>query len=76
MSKSTNAASGSTIENRAYIKAIDQLAFGVIILNERGHVVRVNETAIAMLDADRPGCWPCAGNVLTVRPAMRATKRG
>jgi DNA-binding CsgD family transcriptional regulator len=33
------------LENRAYIRAIDQLSFGVIILNERGHVVRVNETA-------------------------------
>jgi DNA-binding CsgD family transcriptional regulator len=33
------------LENNAYIKAIDQLSFGVIILNERGHVVRVNEMA-------------------------------
>lgn len=37
------------LENNAYIKAIDQLAFGVIILNERGHVVRVNETASRMM---------------------------
>jgi hypothetical protein len=33
------------LENNAYIKAIDQLSFGVIILNERGHVVRVNDMA-------------------------------
>ena len=39
------------IENRAYARAIDQLAFGVIILNERGHVVSVNETATALLDS-------------------------
>jgi DNA-binding CsgD family transcriptional regulator/PAS domain-containing protein len=37
------------LENNAYIKAIDQLAFGVIILNERGHVLRVNETASRMM---------------------------
>ena len=37
------------LENNAYIKAIDQLAFGVIILNERGHVIRVNETASRMM---------------------------
>lgn len=39
------------IENRAYARAIDQLAFGVIILNERGHVVSVNETATALLES-------------------------
>jgi DNA-binding CsgD family transcriptional regulator len=33
------------LENNAYIRAIDQLSFGVIILNERGHVIRVNEMA-------------------------------
>jgi DNA-binding CsgD family transcriptional regulator len=33
------------LENTAYIGAIDQLAFGVIIVNERGQVARVNETA-------------------------------
>jgi DNA-binding CsgD family transcriptional regulator len=37
------------LENNAYIKAIDQLAFGVIILNERAHVIRVNETASRMM---------------------------
>jgi DNA-binding CsgD family transcriptional regulator len=37
------------LENNAYIKAIDQLAFGVVILNERGHVIRVNETASRMM---------------------------
>lgn len=37
------------LENNAYIRAIDQLAFGVVILNERGHVIRVNETASRML---------------------------
>jgi DNA-binding CsgD family transcriptional regulator len=42
-----------TIENRAYARAIDQLAFGVIILNERGHVVRVNETATVLLESSR-----------------------
>ena len=41
------------LENNAYIKAIDQLAFGVIILNERGHVVRVNETASRMMKDSR-----------------------
>jgi DNA-binding CsgD family transcriptional regulator len=42
-----------TIENRAYARAIDQLAFGVIILNERGHVVRINATATALLGDSR-----------------------
>jgi DNA-binding CsgD family transcriptional regulator len=42
------------LENRAYIKAIDQLAFGVVILNERGHVIRVNETAARLLDSGGP----------------------
>lgn len=37
------------LENDAYVRAIDQLAFGVIIINERGHVVRVNETASRMM---------------------------
>ena len=37
------------LENNAYVRAIDQLAFGVIILNEREHVIRVNETAARML---------------------------
>jgi len=37
------------LENNAYIRAIDQLAFGVVIVNERGHVIRVNETASRML---------------------------
>jgi DNA-binding CsgD family transcriptional regulator/PAS domain-containing protein len=37
------------LENNAYIRAIDQLAFGVVILNERGHVIRVNETASRMM---------------------------
>lgn len=37
------------LEVNAYIKAIDQLAFGVIILNERAHVIRVNETASRMM---------------------------
>jgi DNA-binding CsgD family transcriptional regulator/PAS domain-containing protein len=38
-----------SLETHAYIKAIDQLAFGVVILNERGHVIRVNETASRMM---------------------------
>jgi DNA-binding CsgD family transcriptional regulator len=42
-----------SIENRAYARAIDQLAFGVIILNERGHVVRVNEMANGLLQSSR-----------------------
>jgi DNA-binding CsgD family transcriptional regulator len=37
------------LEVNAYIKAIDQLAFGVVILNERAHVIRVNETASRMM---------------------------
>jgi DNA-binding CsgD family transcriptional regulator/PAS domain-containing protein len=37
------------LEVNAYIKAIDQLAFGVIILNERAHVIRVNETASRLM---------------------------
>src|SRR5580698_1784340 len=37
------------LEVNAYIRAIDQLAFGVIILNERAHVIRVNETASRMM---------------------------
>ncbi len=37
------------LESNAYVHAIDQLAFGVIILNERRHVIRVNETAAGML---------------------------
>ena len=51
-----------TIENRAYARAIDQLAFGVIILNDRGHVVRVNETARGLLDSS--GLLTVAGNCL------------
>ena len=50
------------IENRAYARAIDQLAFGVIILNERGHVVRVNETATALLKSS--GLLDVSGNQL------------
>jgi DNA-binding CsgD family transcriptional regulator len=38
-----------SLENHAYVKAIDQLAFGVVILNDRGHVIRVNETASRMM---------------------------
>jgi DNA-binding CsgD family transcriptional regulator len=41
------------LENNAYIKAIDQLSFGVIILNERGHVVRVNEMASRIMKDGR-----------------------
>jgi len=41
------------LENNAYIKAIDQLAFGVVILNERGHVIRVNETASRLIKETR-----------------------
>jgi DNA-binding CsgD family transcriptional regulator len=41
------------LEVNAYIKAIDQLAFGVIILNERAHVIRVNETASRMMKETR-----------------------
>ena len=37
------------LEVNAYTKAIDQLAFGVIILNERAHVIRVNETASRLM---------------------------
>ncbi|MBS0578270.1 MAG: hypothetical protein JSR36_03300 [Proteobacteria bacterium] len=37
------------LESNAYVHAIDQLAFGVIILNERRHVIRINETAAGML---------------------------
>jgi DNA-binding CsgD family transcriptional regulator len=37
------------LESNAYVRAIDQLAFGVIILNEREHVIRVNETAARIL---------------------------
>ena len=37
------------LENNAYIRAIDQLAFGVIIVNERGHVIRVNEMASRLM---------------------------
>jgi DNA-binding CsgD family transcriptional regulator/PAS domain-containing protein len=37
------------LESNAYVRAIDQLAFGVIILNERGHVIRVNETAARIM---------------------------
>ncbi len=37
------------LESNAYVRALDQLAFGVIILNEREHVTRVNETAARML---------------------------
>jgi DNA-binding CsgD family transcriptional regulator len=37
------------LEVNAFTKAIDQLAFGVIILNERAHVIRVNETASRLM---------------------------
>jgi DNA-binding CsgD family transcriptional regulator/PAS domain-containing protein len=55
------------IENCAYIKAIDQLAFGVIILNERGHVVRVNETASELMQTGQ--LLTLAGNLLRARNA-------
>ena len=41
------------LESNAYVRAIDQLAFGVIILNEREHVIRINETAARMLSASK-----------------------
>jgi DNA-binding CsgD family transcriptional regulator/PAS domain-containing protein len=41
------------LENNAYACAFDQLAFGVIILNERGHVVRVNEMASRIMKDGR-----------------------
>jgi DNA-binding CsgD family transcriptional regulator len=41
------------LENNAYVRAIDQLSFGVIILNERGHVVRVNERASRIMKDGR-----------------------
>jgi DNA-binding CsgD family transcriptional regulator len=41
------------LESNAYVRAIDQLAFGVIILNEREHVIRINETAARMLSAGK-----------------------
>jgi DNA-binding CsgD family transcriptional regulator len=50
------------IENRAYARAIDQLAFGVIILNERGHIVSVNETATGLLESS--GLLQVTGNRL------------
>jgi DNA-binding CsgD family transcriptional regulator/PAS domain-containing protein len=37
------------LEINAYTKAIDQLAFGIIIVNERAHVIRVNETASRLM---------------------------
>jgi DNA-binding CsgD family transcriptional regulator len=41
------------LEANAYVRAIDQLAFGVIILNEREHVIRINGTAARMLRENR-----------------------
>lgn len=39
------------LEKLAYIEAINQLAFGVVILNERGDIVRINETAHDLMAA-------------------------
>ncbi len=38
------------IENRAYIRALDQLALGVVILDDRGEVLQFNETAKRLVD--------------------------
>lgn len=54
------------LENRATIKAIGQLSFGVIIINERGHVVRINEPAAHMMEQTR--LLRMAGRVLEARP--------
>lgn len=60
------------IENRAYARAIDQLAFGVIILNERGHVVSVNGTATALLESS--GLLEVSGNRLQATCAENREK--
>jgi DNA-binding CsgD family transcriptional regulator len=50
------------LESNAYVRAIDQLAFGVIILNQRGDVIRVNETAARMMEES--GLLQVCGNQL------------
>ncbi len=40
------------IESCAYIRAMDQLAFGVVILNDRGDIVHFNETAARLIGED------------------------
>jgi DNA-binding CsgD family transcriptional regulator len=55
------------LESNAYVRAIDQLAFGVIILNERGHVIRSNETAARIMEESR--LVQVAGNQLQATEA-------
>jgi DNA-binding CsgD family transcriptional regulator len=59
------------LESNAYVRAIDQLAFGVIILNEREHVVRVNETAARML-ADSKLLQVIGHKIQATEPAHQA----
>lgn len=71
------------IENRAYARAFDQLAFGVIILNDRGHVVSVNGTATALLESsgvlevsDNRLQAACAENREKIDPILKAALLG
>jgi DNA-binding CsgD family transcriptional regulator len=41
------------LEREAHIGALDQLAFGLVILDERGAIVRINEHAQQLLDRSR-----------------------
>ena len=43
----------SSLERSAHLGALDQLAFGLVIVDENGVIVRVNETAQRLLDRSR-----------------------
>lgn len=42
------------METRAYVRAMDQLAFGVVILNDRGDVVHLNKTGSRLIEKGTP----------------------
>ena len=46
--------SRSHIESNAYVRAMDQLAFGVVILNDRGDIVHHNGTIARLTDTGMP----------------------
>lgn len=43
----------SLLERGAHLGALDQLAFGLVIIDENGMIVRVNETAQRLIDRSR-----------------------
>lgn len=59
------------METRAYVRAMDQLAFGVVILNDRGDVVHVNQTSSRLIEKGEP-LKVENGRLLAAPPATNA----